>query len=363
MAIKYHGRKIQTPVKNKVDLRNNDNYLRVQKTLQKSTWPGFNLAALYKFCHASIDDIGAHIIKNGGTQTYFQGQRYWYIPGSDNAKVLMVGHADTVSTDMKTGAVPSEQPFYYQTDPKTNRPEVVSLSMDDRMGLFTIMWVLPQFGLDYDILITEDEESGMSSASLFDPPKQYNWAGEFDRSGDDVVMYDYHNDDNVALLQEAGFKVGYGSFTDICYLETQLNASAFNFGTGYYRAHTTSCYVDIIEWWGMVQKFIAFFNNMKDTHIPYSPKKYTVSAGRYLTVPSYSYDSDGWYEYRDAYKDYPPKEHEVSGDYDECWNCEQRFYTPAQRQQIQESDYGVCTYCEQYLENTPRVWEDDDDED
>src|SRR5687767_14937641 len=59
--------------------------------------------------------------------------------------------------------------------------------LDDRLGVWVILDVLPAIGVQVDVLLTDSEEVGASTAGYFIPKKDYNWVFSFDRAGMDVV--------------------------------------------------------------------------------------------------------------------------------------------------------------------------------
>ncbi len=172
----------------------------------------------------------------------------------NGADVLAVAHLDTV---MQTK-------FIWDGWTIKNCPQ-----LDDRLGVWTLLNLLPDLDCPkFDILLTDGEESGRSTAQHFETNKQYNWMFEFDRAGNDMVMYDYEDDDLIDLMGEYDWDVGSGSFTDICFLE-HLDAKGFNFGVGYYGQHTKKCYADIQDTVINAQKFIAFMKDFGGTLLPH----------------------------------------------------------------------------------------------
>lgn len=129
--------------------------------------------------------------------------------------------------------------------------------LDDRLGVWVCLDVLNEAGINCDVLLTDSEESGESTAQHFNATKDYDYLIEFDRAGSDVVMYDYEDDDCVNVLQSVGYRVGNGSFTDICYLE-QLGVKGFNFGVGYHGQHSENCYANLTELYDSFRKFQEF---------------------------------------------------------------------------------------------------------
>jgi putative aminopeptidase FrvX len=104
-----------------------------------------------------------HLIKNDD---------YIYI--NNGADILGVAHCDTVFDRRKT------ENFYFE-----NENFVFSPKLDDRAGMFTLMFFLPKYYPDikFDILFTTNEEKGASTAENFRTVKKYNWIFEFDRQG------------------------------------------------------------------------------------------------------------------------------------------------------------------------------------
>tara|TARA_Y100000310_G_scaffold34140_1_gene32280 strand:- start:164 stop:1300 length:1137 start_codon:yes stop_codon:yes gene_type:complete len=171
----------------------------------------------------------------------------------NGAKVLAVGHLDWVMN----------------SEPKqTGRWYVGCPQLDDRLGVAVILDLLPSLGIHADILLTDSEELGCSTAEHFVAPKEYNWIFEFDRAGMDTVMYKYHTAELASLLESYHFLVGRGSFTDICELD-HLGVAGFNFGTGYHGQHTMACWADIRETLIMAHKFRRFYTDCKDKRFTY----------------------------------------------------------------------------------------------
>ncbi len=152
--------------------------------------------------------------------------------------------------------------------------------LDDRLGLYAILNELPKCleamgGIKFDVLITDSEESGESTAQYFserfDVP-DYNWMFQFDRAGADVVLYDYDTPENSDRLRDFGFQIGLGSFTDICSLES-LGVAGWNIGTGYHQQHTQNCYADLGQLSRSVDRFSQFIEQYHDEKIPHIAPK------------------------------------------------------------------------------------------
>ena len=183
----------------------------------------------------------------------------------------------------------------------TERPQVVhtpagwfvaSGALDDRLGAFVILDLLPRLDIVCDVLLTTDEEVGASTASDFATDKEYNWLVSFDRGGTDVVMYQYEMPEYVELVESCGAQVGLGSFSDICELE-QLGVAGFNWGVGYRDYHGPRAHAWLEDTFGMVARFVEFHRAYHDEKLPYSgPADGGVG---YADEPWLGYWDDGLY--------------------------------------------------------------------
>ncbi len=201
-----------------------------------------NTRKLRKFCTYTITDL---FKTTGAKVTNSPWGQYGFI--DNGGDVLAVAHLDIVD-DL--------QRFQHIYSAKAGI--VKSVALDDRLGAYIICDLLPRLGLNYDILLTTGEEVGMSTAADFTTDKEYNWIFEFDRNGTDVVMYQYEDDHMMDLLEDSGFTVGLGSFSDISEMD-QLGVKGFNFGTGYHKEHSLNCHAILSETTHMVNLFTSFF--------------------------------------------------------------------------------------------------------
>jgi hypothetical protein len=176
-----------------------------------------------------------------------------YVFRDHGARVLGVAHLDTV--------LPGTQ-FARDGD------RVFCPSLDDRLGVYLLSELLPLLGVKFDLLLTDGEERGCSTARWFVPPRRYNWMFSFDRAGTDVVLYQYDTTANRRLLHRAGFRVGVGSYSDIADLWF-LGCAGFNFGCGYHRQHKPDCYADLSETSEMVEQFVRFWQLCRYTALPH----------------------------------------------------------------------------------------------
>ena len=136
-----------------------------------------NALRLGDYC---LTDDPLKVIKN---IDYDKKNNYWFLDNSSD--ILAIAHYDTVEQRK-----PNFEIIYDKID-KTKIRSIKSIQLDDRLGLYIIGEILPQFNCNYDILITDFEEVGNSSAFNFKTDKQYKWIFEFDRHGINPVLYQY----------------------------------------------------------------------------------------------------------------------------------------------------------------------------
>lgn len=184
----------------------------------------------------------------------------FYLFQDNGADVLYVAHLDTVVRHKDRTAR-----FLETADGLL----VNSGALDDRLGAYVGLDLLPRLGIKHDILFTVGEESGRSTAQFFDPPKEYNWGIEFDRGGTDVVMYEYHDAETKALVEASGARVDFGSFSDICYLD-HLEIKCFNWGVGYDgNYHSTKGFAFLEDTFQMVDHYLDFYAANAEEYLPH----------------------------------------------------------------------------------------------
>ena len=196
--------------------------------------------------------------------------------GSD---ILAVAHLDTVVEHARRKAE------FYMTG---NGLAVVSGALDDRLGAYAILELLPRLGVTHDVLLTTGEESGQSTASYFETAKEYKWVIEFDRgivgSQPDVVMYQYDDESAREAVRAAGAVPGRGSFSDIAYLE-DLGVKCFNWGIGYQgNYHSVDGYAYLNDTFAMVEKYRKFRALHGDTVMPHVPEPVKDYSGGYSSL-------------------------------------------------------------------------------
>lgn len=275
--------------------------------------------------HDRLSASESNFWKMGDTTTGSRGRPHTLI--DNGASILGVAHLDSACSYAK---------------PKFTGQTVVSPQLDDRLGVWVMLDLLPALGaVPFDVLLTTDEEIGASTASDFLPSKDYNWVFSFDRRGLDTVMYEYEDQETAALVESFGLKVGGGSFSDICYLD-HLGVKGFNFGTGYHAEHTFKCYANLRDTLQNSIKFMEFASDLRDTKLPHIPKP---------KKSSYSSMARNWnYWTNDSHNSV--SYHEVPFDCDSCqkaldldWNfcpfCGTDIYGPEKVEDIASDDWII----------------------
>lgn len=202
-----------------------------------------DLTKLEERCEASIAESFADLESEGGTVVTHRGRSHGFL--DRGSTILAVAHLD----------------FVYDRDYWFKRLDGDKIScprLDDRLGVYTILDFLPTCAVDVDVLLTEDEEIGMSTASHFRPQKEYRWIVEFDRRGVDVVTYEYKWGNRLSKY----FNVGVGTHSDIAHL-THLGCLGLNVGVGYHHEHSQFCYFSIKEWQSQMVRFLRFYKQYK----------------------------------------------------------------------------------------------------
>jgi len=194
-----------------------------------------------------------------------------YFYQDNGSSILAVAHMDTVmEANLKWAK------FYKNTKSlklnfKLKKDNVTCINLDDRLGVFVILSMLKERGIVPDYLFTIDEESCASTAENFTTKKKYNWVFEFDRKGEQVVLYHYEDEATKELLISSGYKIEQGTFSDISLLE--LDVKCFNFGVGFHFEHTEKCTASLKTVRKIVDRFERFYIEYKDINLPHDSTK------------------------------------------------------------------------------------------
>jgi hypothetical protein len=242
---------------------------RKRDSLTRQARFAYNQGELARICTLPEASFGTAF----GMQTTYVEQRSRWAPKDaqpdyyhfrDNgSRVLAVAHLDTVVTDDR------RTPHFRMTQ---MGPVVTGGSLDDRLGAYVILRMLPRLGITCDWLLSVGEESCESTAAYFTPGKDYDWIIEFDRMGTDVVMYQYENEASRRAVRASGATVGKGSFSDIAVLD-HLGVKGFNWGVGYRgNYHSPQGYAYLNDTLAMVGRFQRFHAQNADVTMPHEPE-------------------------------------------------------------------------------------------
>ena len=224
------------------------------KAAKKRVKSLFDPDALAKIC--TLDDFSEYAPRYDIGDDRFGLERFFHYK-DNGSQILAVAHLDTVQKDGTCRIIDTAAGLL-----------VTSGKLDDRLGAYVILDLLPKMGINCDILLTTNEEMAQSTARYFDPPKDYNWMIEFDRGGTDVVMYQYESDDMVKLVEECGARVGTGSYSDIADLD-DLEVVGFNWGVGYQEYHSARSHAWLEDTFRMVARFEKFYNANAERYLPF----------------------------------------------------------------------------------------------
>jgi hypothetical protein len=231
-------------------------------------------------------------VQKGFTETVHEdGLRSYF---KDNgADILAVAHLDSV-----------EGPEHFKVVHLSHRSLLFSPVLDDRLGVYLITDLLPKLGVECDVLLTEGEEVGKSTAEHFETEKKYNWMFQFDRGGYDVVLYQYENDEICTSLIQCGFEIGFGAFSDISYLG-HLGCRGINFGVCYNDYHSLDAWADLTRLSSQLERFIFYYTLNKERHFLYDEGTdgYSTNSHRYSLIDTHQ-DLPGYLNWIDEVYSY-----------------------------------------------------------
>lgn len=183
-------------------------------------------------------------VKSSTTIHHQKGLYLYY--DNPKASVLLVAHIDTVTK--------AQLKNHHTTNTKSGKITIANkkadcLGADDRAGIYTILEYIRIHGIaNVSILFTHGEETGGIGISAFVKDKHkldhIKLAIEIDKGGEHNVACVYDDDDSKLqdYLTNLGYKLIWGSYTDICNLQ-DIGISAVNISANYYKQHTTSEYL------------------------------------------------------------------------------------------------------------------------
>ncbi len=203
-----------------------------------------------------------------------------FLPGKRADRALLVAHVDTIQHDSKELRVSfggPENPMFFSGTrrkgvfKKTGKPFISGLGIgaDDRAGC-AMLWALKDLG--HSLLLTNGEEHGclgsrylMSSKKMAMLIQQHQFALQFDRKGrDDLVFYNVGTQEFADyLVQQTGYSIAEGTYTDICVLCEQM--CGCNISVGYSGEHTANEMLNLRYW---IKTFEVAHNLLSQPQIP-----------------------------------------------------------------------------------------------
>jgi hypothetical protein len=253
------------------------------------------------------------------------------------SKILGVAHMDTVARKWPTSV-------NWVNGGKHKLPCINSIQLDDRLGVWVLLDLLPAMGMEFDVLLCDSEERGASTAEHFLSEREYNWGFEFDRAGMDTVLYSYEDDGTwTDALKHHGFDIQFGSFSDISSL-THLGCCFANFGVGYQKQHTDACHAFLDDTVLMAIEFESWFKEQKDTRYSYTHQD-KWSYRSYGWYGRSSYTSSGKWQWKDSKvstvsKTSDPKPDHYGRIWAKCYHCGKQFYYLPE-----QGTLWSCPYC------------------
>lgn len=207
-------------------------------------------------------------------------------------KVLLVAHIDTVL-----------EPKIHNISKRT----VHAQGLDDRLGCAIGHWIMKY--LPVDLLLCDYEESGASTAQYHEIKDSYNFIIELDRAGKDFVDYDGLAEQDMIndIEVSSDMNIGWGSFSDICFMDTK-KIGAVNWGIGYRLAHSNTSYAAKKDIHLQIKRLWEFIETFQDRPYKEGIKSRYNWRNRSISLPvASSYMFDGkWYDYETGQETHIP---------------------------------------------------------
>ncbi len=277
-----------------------------------------------------------------------------YICAVGNIPIALCAHMDTVWEGYK-GA---KKHLYYDKHKECMWcPE--GAGFDDKIGIFLIVKII-ESGLRPHIILCMDEEIGaVGAGELAKAPCPFSdlkYCVELDRMGsNDCVFYSCDNPDFVKHIETFGFKMNYGSFTDICQFCPAWGVAGVNLSVGYVDEHTTCERLYVKSMLNTLKRVKKILTAKEIPFFGYIPYKYNFSLSKAIskvTVPTYpvDYDDDeyGWWS---SFEEDYTNQGVNSLTKCECYKCGNVDYTDTMIKVLRkDKSYGWCCY--NCLDNT-----------
>lgn len=289
--------------------------------------PKFNSVSMRHAMSVSFEDMAKlgtlhEVVDKGVTHKHIHVQR--------GGKVLGVAHLDSV------------RPFknFWLSKSFVGCPTI-----DNRLGLWVIMYGLRRMGITLDLLLCDEEEKGKSTSQDFVLPAgvEYNSMVSFDRTGVDCALYQYLDKPFVELLKPFGIAGVQGAYSDID-SAGHLGIRGLNMGCGMYDYHSDAAYANLNELALQMKRYARFHKVYGEVRLPYDQPKHKQFHRTRNAVAAYTYyHVKPWAgeAYDDGYN--PPgkgklaKQEDFDTEWEE-WNKRQDETAAAKKKGVDASD-------------------------
>ena len=174
-----------------------------------------------------------------------------YLIAVGDSPVALMAHLDTVFDK------PPQNIYYDRVKNIMFSPD--GLGADDRAGVYAIIQII-RSGLRPTIIFTTDEELGCKGAAKLaqdipTPPTALKYIIELDRRGsDDCVFYQCDNFEFEVYVENFGFVMNFGSFSDISAICPKWGVAGVNLSIGYYHEHSYSEILNVGQMFNTINK-------------------------------------------------------------------------------------------------------------
>jgi hypothetical protein len=251
---------------------------------------------LLKYCLLTeTEDIFDELVVNGHTKfsLYKDSNKMHHMHFINQTpstyKVLLVSHLDTV-----TRLSEENELLHY-------KGTLLARGLDNRLGMYTCMDLINKddSGM-YDLLLTDHEECGASTAQYFNcPDYHYDLIVEFDRMGvDQFVQYGHGCKELVKDIEAQTTCVKKsGSYSDIRDIDT--DTASVNWGVAFRNYHADNSHVIWDEYLNNIEQYQIFIEWARSNNKSY----FTDPAPVYKSTKNYSgnYYSSSNNDYWDSY--------------------------------------------------------------
>ena len=251
------------------------------------------------FCCMTQKDVKTYMEKYLISKKYEVINEDGFLYAKGDVPVLLVAHMDTVHKETCTSVIRVKNRF--------SSPQ--GIGGDDRCGIFIIANLVKKHHCS--VLLLEDEEIGTIGARKFTETDyinnlSVNFMIEFDRKGNnDAVFYTCDNEDFTNhVLDNTGYKVAIGSWTDISVLMPASKLCGVNLSCGYYNPHTLNEYVNYDEMLDTISAAEVLIKAECEKPFEYVAKTYKPSTYN-SNFRSYGYEGSDYYSsYYPYYNNY-----------------------------------------------------------